>query len=319
MPNPAGRAFFLHTEVTGLIRDGLRIAGARVRDRITGEEFAIAAPWVINATGAWANQILAFAGLKIGIALSKGSMLITNTRLSERVINRCRPPASGDIIVPNDTVSILGTTSPRSEDLEHYEVTPEEVSFLVNELSQLIPALKGGAVHPRLCRRPPPRPVGGDRRRPGISRGFALIDHGSRDGVTGLVTITGGKLMTYRLMAERTADFICERMGLHVPCLTHAQRLPGAGLGHTLKDRLLRLRRQTPASRGELLCDCELVPREAVDAILREGKVRELQDILHRTRLAKGTCQGGFCVYRLLGRPERNAERTRGSAAPTAS
>jgi glycerol-3-phosphate dehydrogenase len=29
--------------------------------------------------------------------------------------------------------------------------------------------------------------------------------------------------------------------------------------------------------------------------------VRELQDILHRTRLAKGTCQGGFCVYRLLG------------------
>ena len=38
-----------------------------------------------------------------------------------------------------------------------------------------------------------------------------------------------------------------------------------------------------------------------MDAILREGKVRELQDILHRTRLAKGTCQGGFCVYRLLG------------------
>jgi glycerol-3-phosphate dehydrogenase len=44
-----------------------------------------------------------------------------------------------------------------------------------------------------------------------------------------------------------------------------------------------------------------LVPREVVDAILREAKVRELQDILHRTRLAKGTCQGGFCVYRLLG------------------
>jgi glycerol-3-phosphate dehydrogenase len=107
--------------------------------------------------------------------------------------------------------------------------------------------------------------------------------------------------MTYRLMAEKTVDFICERMGLHVPCSTHVQLLPGAGHGHTLKDRLLRLRRQTPAAKGEILCDCELVPREAVDAILREGKVRELQDILHRTRLAKGTCQGGFCVYRLLG------------------
>jgi glycerol-3-phosphate dehydrogenase len=134
-----------------------------------------------------------------------------------------------------------------------------------------------------------------------ISRGFALIDHGSRDGVRGLITITGGKLMTYRLMAEKVVNFICDKMGLHVPCLTHVQRLPGAGLSHALKDRLLRLRRQASASRGELLCDCELVPRETVDAILREDKVRELQDILHRTRLAKGTCQGGFCVYRLLG------------------
>jgi len=113
--------------------------------------------------------------------------------------------------------------------------------------------------------------------------------------------VTGGKLITYRLMAEKTVDFICERMGLRVPCVTRVQPLPGAGMGHGLQDRLLRLRKQTPASRGEILCDCELVPRETVDAILREGKVRELQDILHRTRLAKGTCQGGFCVYRLLG------------------
>ncbi|MDO9228803.1 MAG: anaerobic glycerol-3-phosphate dehydrogenase subunit GlpA [Syntrophales bacterium] len=296
-----GARMLIHTEVTDLIRDGLRIAGVRVRDRITAEAFAIAATWVINATGAWANHILRMAGLQIGLALSKGSMLITNTRLSERVLNRCHPPSSGDIIVPNDTVSILGTTSLRAEDPEHYEVTPEEVTFLVDELSRMIPDLKGerftrayAGVRPLLQL----EETGDDR---SISRGFALIDHGSCSGPAGLVTITGGKLMTYRLMAEKTVDFICERMGLHVPCSTHVQRLPGAGQGHTLKDRLLRLRRQTPSAKGEILCDCELVPREAVDAILREGKVRELQDILHRTRLAKGTCQGGFCVYRLLG------------------
>ena len=296
-----GARFLIHSEVTGLIRDGLRIAGVRVCDRITGKEYAIAATWVINATGAWANRILGLAGLKIGIALSKGSMLITNTRLSERVLNRCRPPASGDIIVPNDTVSILGTTSLRTEDPEHHEVTPEEVTFLVDELSRMIPDLK----EERFTRayagvRPLVQEGESDDDR-GISRGFALIDHGSCDGMAGFVTIIGGKLITYRLMAEKTVDFLCERMGLHVPCTTHVQRLPGAGLGHTLKDRLLHLKRQTPAARGELLCDCELVPRESVDAILREGKVRELQDILHRTRLAKGTCQGGFCVYRLLG------------------
>ena len=140
-----------------------------------------------NATGAWANQILAFAGIKIGMALSKGSMLITNTRLSERVINRCRPPASGDIIVPNDTVSILGTTSVRVEDLEHYEVTPEEVSFLVEELSMMIPAIRGerftrayAGVRPLVQA----AGVSDDRE---ISRGFALIDHGSCDGLTGQI------------------------------------------------------------------------------------------------------------------------------------
>ena len=296
-----GARFLIHTEVTGLIRDGLRITGARVRDRIADKSYAIAANWVVNATGAWANLILGMAGIRIGLALSKGSMLLTNTRLSERVLNRCRPPSSGDIIVPNDTVSILGTTSLREDDLEHYEVTAEEVTFLIDELSKMTPDVKNerfnrayAGVRPLLQS----QEASDDRE---ISRGFALIDHGSGSGSAGLVTITGGKLMTYRLMAEKTADFLCERMGLHVPCITHLQPLPGAGLGNTLRDRLLHLRRQTPAARGEILCDCELVPREAVDAILREGKVRELQDILHRTRLAKGTCQGGFCVYRLLG------------------
>lgn len=310
-----GARFLIHTEVTGLIREGSRIAGAHVRDRITGQSYAVAANWVVNATGAWANLILAMAGLQIGLALSKGSMLLTNTRLSERVLNRCRPPSSGDIIVPNDTVSILGTTSVREEDLERYEVTAEEVTFLVDELSKMVPDVKGerfnrayAGVRPLLRS----AETSDDR---DISRGFSLIDHEQETGLAGLVTITGGKLMTYRLMAEKTVDFLCSRMGLHVPCITHRQTLPGAGLGNTLKDRLLHLRRQTPASRGEILCDCELVPREAVDAILREGKVRELQDILHRTRLAKGTCQGGFCVYRLLGLlNELHGEREKGGS-----
>jgi len=50
-----------------------------------------------------------------------------------------------------------------------------------------------------------------------------------------------------------------------------------------------------------VLCDCELVQRDEVERFLKEEKVKDLQDILHRTRLAKGTCQGGFCIYRLLG------------------
>ena len=44
-----------------------------------------------------------------------------------------------------------------------------------------------------------------------------------------------------------------------------------------------------------------MIARDEVEEFLRAGKLKHPKDILHRTRLAKGTCQGGFCVYRLLG------------------
>jgi glycerol-3-phosphate dehydrogenase len=255
------------------------------------------ASFFINATGAWANRVLRLAGLHIGMALSKGSLLITNRRLTHRVINHCRPPSDGDIVVPNETVSILGTTSIRLQEVENFEVTPQEASLLVRETSKLIPAIQEA----RLIRayagiRPlfQSEEKGDDR---AISRGFALIDHGKRDGIKNLITITGGKLMTYRLMSEKTSDLICEKIGKKVPCSTHLNPLPGASRPAGSKERL----KQFLTGGEEILCDCELVQRKEVEEFLGEEKLRDLQDILHRTRLAKGTCQGGFCAYRLLG------------------
>jgi len=292
-----GAKFFLHTEVASLRIEGDRIRSVEAKDLATGEELSMEASFFINATGAWANRVLRLAGLHIGIALSKGSLLITNRRFTHRVINHCRPPSDGDIIVPNETVSILGTTSVRLQGIENFEVTPQEASLLVRETSKLIPAIQDA----RLIRayagiRPlfQSEEKGNDR---AISRGFALIDHGKRDGIKNLITITGGKLMTYRLMSEKTSDLICEKIGKKVSCSTHVNPLPGARRPIGSKERL----QQFLTGGEEILCDCELVQRKEVEAFLGEGKFRDLQDILHRTRLAKGTCQGGFCVYRLLG------------------
>ena len=292
-----GAKILLHTEITSLVLDGNKVRGAKIRDLIRGEECTIEASYVVNATGAWANRILKLVGLRIGMALSKGSMLITNTRVNHGVINRCRPPSDADIVVPNDTVSILGTTSIRLDEVEHFEVTPHEVSLLVREASKMIPVVR----ETRFIRAyAGVRPLfvsgekGDDR---AISRGFVLIDHGKRDGIQNLITITGGKLVTYRLMAEKTCDLICQKMGRDVSCSTHLNPLPGASQPTGLRERF----RQFSAARGETLCDCELVPRKEVEEVLEAEKLRDFQDILHRTRLAKGTCQGGFCVYRLLG------------------
>jgi glycerol-3-phosphate dehydrogenase len=295
-----GAKLILHTEITSLLTDRNKMKGARAKDLINGEDYLIQAPYFINATGAWANQFLKLADLHIDLALSKGTMLITNQRLNRRVINRCRPPSDGDIIVPNDTVSILGTTSVRSEDVENFEVTSSEVSLLIKETAKMIPAIQGT----RLIRayagiRPLFQSEGkGEARK--ISRGFTLIDHWKRDGLQNLITVTGGKLITYRLMAEKTSDLICQKMGIDAPCSTHLKPLPGVRESPELRDRLKKLG-HVSAEGEEILCDCELIRREEVERLLKEEKFKDLQDILHRTRLAKGTCQGGFCVYRLLG------------------
>ncbi|MCX7983184.1 MAG: (2Fe-2S)-binding protein, partial [Syntrophales bacterium] len=63
--------------------------------------------------------------------------------------------------------------------------------------------------------------------------------------------------------------------------------------GYPLSKRLENLQ--------DIVCECELVKREAVeDAVNRVG-VRYISDIQHRTRLGMGPCQGGFCAYRALG------------------
>lgn len=296
-----GAKFILHTEVVSLLKERDKIKGVQVKDLLNGEEYLMNASYLINATGVWANQFLKLAGLHIDLALSKGTMLITNQRLNQRVINRCRPPSDGDIIVPNDTVSILGTTSVRSEEVENFEVTSSEVSLLIKETSKMVPAIQ----ETRLIRayagiRPlfQSEEKGQDRE---ISRGFALIDHGKRDGVKNLITITGGKLVTYRLMAEKTSDLICQKMGIDAHCSTHVKPLSSVSESPKLKDRLKKIGQPFSADGGGILCDCELIRREEVEEIFKEEKLKDLQDILHRTRLAKGTCQGGFCVYRLLG------------------
>lgn len=296
-----GARFFLHTEVDSLVVDGGRIKEIRAKDLIGGEAHSISPSYVINATGAWTNQFLKLAGLHIDMALSKGSLLVTNRRLSQRVINRCRPPSDGDIIVPNETVSILGTTSIRTDAVENFEVTPSEVSLLMREASKMIPEM----TETRFIRtyagiRPlfQSEKQGDDR---AISRGFALIDHGQRDGVKNLITITGGKFITYRLMAERASDLICQKMGIDAPCSTHLKTLPGADKLSGPADRLKEAGHPDSTQRGETLCECEMIGRDEVEEFLRPGKLKYPADIFHRTRLAKGTCQGGFCVYRLLG------------------
>ncbi len=61
-----------------------------------------------------------------------------------------------------------------------------------------------------------------------VSRGIVLLDHAQRDGLEGFITITGGKLMTYRLMAEWATNKICEKLNISAKCTTAEEPLPGS-------------------------------------------------------------------------------------------
>lgn len=66
-----------------------------------------------------------------------------------------------------------------------------------------------------------------------MSRGMAVIDHTERDGLDGMLTIGGGKLTTYRLMAEHIVDAMCDKLGEKRACRTADESIPGSELGKT--------------------------------------------------------------------------------------
>jgi glycerol-3-phosphate dehydrogenase len=73
---------------------------------------------------------------------------------------------------------------------------------------------------------------GGQGANRGISRGFFVLDHA--DEVENFASVVGGKLTSYRLMAEQTADLVADRLGVDEPCRTAEEPLPGANDPGTL-------------------------------------------------------------------------------------
>jgi glycerol-3-phosphate dehydrogenase len=288
--------------VVGFEREGSRIRAVRVRLRTGGEELRIEAAQVVNAAGAWAREVALLAGTAIEMTYSKGTLLVTHGRLAGRVVNRLRPPADADIVMPGGTVSIVGTTSTPVERLNGIYPTTAEADLIVDEAARMLPAL---ATTRFIRAYAGVRPlVGGAGAADGraVSRGYALIDHQAQ-GLDNLATITGGKLTTCRLMAERAADLVCRRLGVTRPCITATTPLPAApDCEWTEPGRAPRAWMHSRAQEDALLCECELVPASAVDAIcaaLRAaGDTPTLRDIGLRSRVGKGACQGAFCAVR---------------------
>ena len=138
-----------------------------------------------------------------------------NHRLVNTVINRCQMPTDGDIIVPIRTVSVIGTTDEHTEDPDDHTVQQSEVDSMLDDGEKLVPGFRQArALRVWTGVRPLFEDAkAADTATRDVTRAHALLDHRTRDGVDGFVTITGGKATTYRLMAQDTVDAVCDILG----------------------------------------------------------------------------------------------------------
>ncbi|WP_121820275.1 FAD-dependent oxidoreductase [Halostella salina] len=215
-----------HTPVRDLLVEGGRVAGAAVEAEAAVE--TIRADHVVNATGAWAGELAELAGVDVEMRPSRGVMVAVDYGGLPVVLNRCRPPADGDIVVPHADQAVLGTTSVDVDDPDDYPQEDWEVERCIEECARLLPPVADATVE-RVWWGVRPLYGPDEDERPGgrgISRGFFVLDHADRDGVAGFTTVVGGKLTTHRQMAEAVADRVCERLGVDADCRTADEPLP---------------------------------------------------------------------------------------------
>jgi glycerol-3-phosphate dehydrogenase len=297
-------------EVTELVQEAGRATGVRVRDTETGDELVVRAANVVNATGVWADRLrpeeLHDEAEVPVIRPSRGTHITFSRDQLPLVSGAIVPAGRGRFIfaLPWLGGTLIGTTDNNYEnaDLDHVRPAAEDIEYLLDAVNaffatELLATDIAGAfagVRPLISTGDPKKSVD-------ISRKAELYETSS-----GMITITGGKLTTWRRMAKMTVDRIVEREARDAPCRTHeiplGQAVDAAQLPRVegvpdvayaqLADRYGYAAREVLAiagERGELAQP--IVPgipdllAEAVQAARRE-QARSVGDVLlRRTRL----------------------------------
>ena len=224
-------------EVRGLDRVEAHGATVTVRDAETGDEHPIHAANVVNATGVWADRIqpeeLHSEAEVPTIAPSRGTHLTLESADLPLVAGAIVPAGEGRSIfaLPWLGRSLIGTTDNNyNGKIDHVRPSPEDIDYLLEAVNAFFgKALGPDRVAGAYAGVRPLISTGDTRKSVDISRKAELYETSG-----GLITITGGKLTTWRRMAKMAVDRIVERDGREAPCRTHeiplGQSIDPAGL-----------------------------------------------------------------------------------------
>jgi len=293
-----------------LLDDDGDAAGVRVSDELSGGGFEIRAENVVNATGVWADRIqteeLYDSEDVPRIRPSRGThVTVSREALSVTGAGAIAPAAGGRTIfvLPWLGRTLIGTTDNDYEgELDHIPPSSGDIEYLLDACNRFFEIdLEPGDLTGAYAGVRPLISTGDPKKSVDISRKAELYETSS-----GMLTITGGKLTTFRRMAKMVVDRIVERDGREAPCRTHeiplgmdieADELPAVDgvddesrallihrYGHAAID-VLAVAGERPELAQRIVPDLPDLVAEAVIAV-RAEQARTVGDVmLRRTRL----------------------------------
>ncbi|WP_067701897.1 glycerol-3-phosphate dehydrogenase [Nocardia jejuensis] len=309
-----GATVLTRTKVTGLLRDGEQVVGAKVTDLETGLEHSIRARTVISATGVWTDDMIKMTGVEypFHVRMSKGvHIMVPRDRLNMDTGLIMRTEKSVLFVIPWAEHWIIGTTDTDwSLDKNHPTASAADVQYILDHVNSLLrePLTRADIVGTYAGLRP--LMTGASKQTSKLSR-----EHAVAEPAPGLFVIAGGKYTTYRVMAGDVVDAAAERLGSDVavsvtenlPLLgavgyqdmlanvrdvAARVELPVATVEHllgrygSLSENIFDLIAAVPALREPLPGAPDYLAAEAVYAATHEGALH-LDDVLtRRTRIS---------------------------------
>ncbi len=203
-----------YAEVTSFVTERGKLRGAHVHDRQGSQDFIVHARHIVNATGVFAEEVEALteAGSLVQVEPSKGVHLVFSREDVKIGDDAIVLPETDDkrilFLVPWQSRAVFGTTDTGSGDLDHPTATQDDIDYLLHYLNHYLSVdlTADDIISVYAGYRPLLRARSSAHSTSALSRTHAVLQNSS-----GLVTIVGGKLTTYRRMAQDTVDVLSHR------------------------------------------------------------------------------------------------------------
>ncbi|HUP88863.1 MAG TPA: glycerol-3-phosphate dehydrogenase/oxidase, partial [Longimicrobiales bacterium] len=316
----AGATLFPHCEVNELLVSDKVVHGLKARDLITNHSFDVEADLVINAAGPWAGRVAGMADANVAMRPGKGVHVTFERRIGNYGMILEGVDGRVMFLVPHGAETIVGTTDtdfygePGRVDLD---IHSDEVAYVIEAAARAFPQARSWR---------PTSAWAGVRNTlfewgvdsDDLSRRHEVLDHETRDGLRGMISVVGGKLAAYRIQSEEAVDVALQKLGRPAQPSTSAHTfLPGAetepdfiamagriGLPAWALERIWRrvgsrineVFANATADDLAPICRSEAVTRaEVVYAIKTEG-CRTLEDLRRHAHVGAGSCGGLDCA-----------------------